>query len=303
MIAERANMIRLYRIYTEYFENGMIFIVLAFISMLVIYAFDRQIRPKRLFVYVPFIYTIVFLLNPWIYILMERLHIEYAYSRLFWSLPIVFAIAYALMLIWKIAERKYYIYVAVIAAVSITIMGTSIIAYQDTCKTSNRYHIPDETIKVAEIILKDDARENKTVIAPELISRSIRTYTSRVDVMFGAKGWNTYYKKDGEIGNTVDVMERQRRLYQEINSDCPDVDYILTSAWLLEWQYVVIKKNLVQREEMEERWFSYVGGTDEYDIYGALVIPQELKDYMEQHNNEDELLNRNELEETYVPEY
>lgn len=272
----------LVNMYMDYYGKSVIIVGIMFIAMMAVYAFDKRIRSKRLLVYIPLIYMVVVLLNPIGYDMAEKIGGEYAYTRLYWVIPSCFIIAYAYQMILKSGDKKYISIVTIILAVICVAFGQTFFMYPDSERAKNTYHIPQDTVDVVDIILKDSSRNEKKVIAPEEISQNVRIYTSKLEVMFGKWAWNCYYQKDGEEGNLVDVLERQERLYREINSETPDVEYILESAWLLEWQYIVLPKGRVTDEEMADGWFNPVGSTDSYDVYGCLVIPDELKEYMEQ---------------------
>ena len=60
-----------------------------------------------------------------------------------------------------------------------SIIGKPVITNENYQDTENKYKIPNEVIKVADIILNDSRREVK-VIAPEEISTWIREYSAEI---------------------------------------------------------------------------------------------------------------------------
>lgn len=266
-------------IYYSYFNRGSILVGVALMALIGVYAFDKRIRAKRLFLYIPLCYTVLLIINPFAYAFFEKLQLGYAYSRVYWFLPIPFLIAYFLIWAFKSINNIQRL------VLGITIIGLLLFSRSFVYtafpfyNAENPYHLPQDTVDVANIILNDDTRDGKKAIMPEELSRSTRIYTSKISVMFGALGWEMYYDEEEEDTNTINL---QNQLYNEINAQEPDTAAILRAAWALEWEYIVMPKGVVTEEEMNEGWFNLVGRSDNYDVYGCLVVPDELKDLEQQ---------------------
>lgn len=273
------NISRLINIYYNYFNKGSIWVGIALIALMCVYAFDKRIRAKRLFLYIPLLYIILLVINPFIYPLFEKLGVHYAYSRVYWFIPIMPVTAY--FLVWAVKNGNNIQRIVLALAFIITAVSSGSFVYKafPFRKVSNQYHLSQDIVDVADIILSDSTREGKKAIMPEEISRSTRIYTPRISVMFGASGWEMYYDEEKEDTNTINL---QNRLYTEINSENPDIDGILSAAWALEWEYIVLPKGRATEEQMSAGWFNYVGSSSGYDVYGCLVVTDEMKKSLEQ---------------------
>lgn len=268
------SIVRLIRIYYNYFDKGSIWVGIALLALMCVYAFDKRIRAKRMFLYIPLIYIILLIINPLAYWVFERAGIQYAYSRVYWFIPIMPVIAY--FLIWAVKNANN-IQKCVLALAFVIIMlfsGSFVYKAFPFGAAKNQYHIPQDTIDIADMILADNTRKGNKAVMPEAVSRSTRSYTSKIAVMFGAFGWEMYYDEDTEDTNTINL---QNQLYSEINSDEPDIGAILRAAWALEWEYIVLPKGKTSKEQMNEGWFNYIGSSDNYDLYGCLVVSDEFK--------------------------
>lgn len=279
------DIVRLIRIYYNYFDKGSIWVGIALLALMCVYAFGKRIRAKRMFLYIPICYIVLLIVNPFAYGIFEKMGLQYAYSRVYWFVPIMPVIAYFLVWAVKNGNNVQRIVLAISFAIIMLFSGSFVYKAFPFKAAENPYHISQDIIDIANTILADNAREGKKAVMPEEISRSMRIYTSRISVMFGALGWEMYYDEEKEDTNTINL---QNRLYSEINSETPDIDGILSAAWALEWEYVVLPKGKTTEEQMSAGWFSYLGSSDNYDVYGCLVVPDDvLKDLENQEQPDD----------------
>jgi hypothetical protein len=130
----------------------------------------------------------------------------------------------------------------------------------------NSYHIPDETIEVAELVKKTDAGHKVRAVMPEEMTFYVRQYDTDVYLAFGREMVMGYPAANGmyEVmtASKVDVWELIRKGRERLVST-----------------YVFSKYQLLS-DDPEEYGLIKIGETENYKVY---YDPEEL-DYVQSIN-------------------
>lgn len=234
--------------FLEYRGTGM-YIALFLVSMLYIFLKEKDKKIKIFFVYFPIIILLI-VLNPIFNKIVSSIFTESIYWRLYWMIPLSIEIAYAGILLIKEQKEKTKQIIATIGIIAIIIFSGKY-TYNETnfIKTGNLYKLPDESVRVAQLIGKD-TNERKKVIAPETILAHIRQIDASIELA---------YKRDPEglyTGNPI---------RQELNSG--NVKGLTELAQNENCNYIVFSKATVLTEPMEDYGYEKLDETQNFAIY------------------------------------
>ena len=203
------------------------------------------------------ILSIVVLCNPFVAVILKKIALETVYWRTLWILPMSVDIIVAITLILKkIRWRWLKILLSIIFLGTFSIIGKPVITNENYQDTENKYKIPNEVIKVADIILNDSRREVK-VIAPEEISTWIREYSAEIILQYGRgyiygyNGWNAENDYLQSILNAEVI-------------DLPKLDEVVR---LWGYEYLVLGEQSAEIGDVEILVYKFIGSTQQYNVF------------------------------------
>ena len=249
----------------EYFNNGdYIFFLFFLLSIITIFYFEKDIKIRDFFTW----YSIIILGVIWnpicIWVLNKFINMGAMY-RIYYMLPLVISIAYALT---KIIEKNKNIFqkllMVFVFTVLIVIFGECIFNQYSTIKVNNLYKLPDETVQVAKIISEDNETTYKKAIVPYEMSSHIRQLYANVELYYTRIISNP---KD-ENGNPRPYDTDEPLNYKPVQKlNAGDVPYITDLAKKNNINYVVFSRATVLSDKMENYGFELYKQTVTYDIY------------------------------------
>jgi len=252
----------------EYFNGGDYFAFGVFIVATVyIWITEKDKKIRDFFTW----YTVIILLIIWnpflVNILNEFINFSSLY-RLYYMLPLYVTIAFAFTKFISNRSNVFYKSAAIIAVlVFILFFGETYVfmnPYKETYFFNNLYKLPDETVKVADMIYNDDTYENKKAIVPYGMSSQIQQVHVSIDLLYTRLVSNP---KD-EDGNPMPTDSDDPAGYEPIQKiaegDTAYIDQICKDNQI---NYVVLSKDLELQEPMENYNFRVLGKTDDNIVY------------------------------------
>ena len=155
-------------------------LILLWILSFIYIIFGKNTINKCVFGKGCFVLWLIFL-NPFFYnIISNYITSQVVYYRLFWCIPILYMIAYAISetVLTLNQNRKI---IVVIGALLLYVWGTpqwSI--FRDVEKATNQYKLDGNIIEVADYMLDNGMRSEIRVIAPEDLGHYLRQYSSNI---------------------------------------------------------------------------------------------------------------------------
>lgn len=231
-----------------YFGDGWYFY---FLVAAVLYVLVRKRARKHAGF---FAYTVVALLllifNPIIAMVAEKMMEGSVYWRVFWTLPLLPLVAYAVTdVVWERKEWWMRLFACVMFAGMIFAGGKWIYTSENYTKAENTYKVPDQAAGVCGLILEDGAR-GRAIVHPDLITY-IRQYSADVTMLYGRKGYSE------KIVPVIEALQQQTI----------DVEYLEQTAESYECVYIVVKADADFTSAPQEIGWDLLGDTGMYCVY------------------------------------
>ena len=170
-------------VFKSFFGDGIWFFVVYLICVILTFFFG-ELKGKILCIYTPLLMLFV-LWNPVMGALIaENLTMTPSYWRVFWLIPIDFAIAYCVVLFYE----KRYIAVSIALGVSIIVCGKFMFTKNNNfIKAENMERIPEEVIVLGEIIASYG--DGQVVLANDMASTTLRQEYNEIELIFSRAGY------------------------------------------------------------------------------------------------------------------
>lgn len=183
---------------------------------------------------------LVLVYNPFAKYFWSKVMQEHLYWRMFWILPAVPVMAFVMtgLLQRKAVWKNLLLGVLVVAAIAVC--GKNVYTNGNFTKAENRFKLPQEAVMIADYMLTEDG-ETKAIV-PEAVFCYIRQYSSRISLLYGRD----------IIGFTSPVKNKRfHKVYEEMESDRPNVRTIMLAAKKYKCQYVVYDSAKILRGNPE----------------------------------------------------
>lgn len=234
--------------FLEFQGTGM-YIALFLVSLLYIYLKEKNNKVKNFLVFYPLVVLLV-TLNPIFNKIVSPIFKESTYWRVYWLIPLGLNIAYAAILLIKEQNEKAKKVIAIIGVIAIImISGKYIYNSENFIKTGNWYKLPDESVRIAQLIGKDTEAHKKAIV-PETIIAHIRQIDASIELAYKRDPEGKYENNSAYralvLGDVKPLTEFAK------NNDC---------------NYIVIKKDTVLTIDMKYFGFEKFDETKNYVIY------------------------------------
>ena len=244
LIEEMINWIKLY-------YGDAIFLTMAFFSYIYLYIYNSKIRKTIIY---PSAFLLFLLLNPILYKFIFRAG---RYWRFFWMLPNAIIIATAITLIAKKSDKRIH-KVIVISLVTLFIIVKGANVYQNAgfVKAQNLYKVDANTQAVCDAILEYD--KSPKCVMPSTLFCEARQYSGDIELMYG---------RDVQ-GYIRGVSDDVRKVYESMESDNPDYDYILSQS--LEGGYgfvITYDSKSIDDTILDKYGYNLINNVVGYNIY------------------------------------
>lgn len=249
----------------KYFNGGVYTSFIIFIAATIyILIIEKNKKIKDFFVW----YTVVILLVVWnpvaIYILNKFINFAALY-RIYFMLPLYVTISYAFTKL--ISRRKNVIIknsLIVVLIGYICFFHSESVFKNVTYKYNNFYKLPDESVKVADIIYNDDTYKEKKAIVPYGMSSQIQQIHASINLLYTRIVTNPKDENGKPMPTDSDDPAGYEPIEKINEGDTKYLDNLCKENMI---NYVVLSKNLVLQEPMEKYNFEELEKTDENIIY------------------------------------
>lgn len=210
LMSETLNTIK-YNI--ELYYGDFVFLIFAVIAFVYLAVTCKELRGKFLF---PIGLVIFCVVNP---ILYKFVFSEIIYWRMFWMIPDAVVIAIAAVYVIKNIKDKFKVFFIVIIPACVMFFGTNVYKNQEYKKTENYYKVPNDVIELCDIMLAID--DTPKCVMPVEFYLDARQYNGNIELLYGRNVMDKYIVKS---------CVAAKKIYQELNSETPDYDYILAMS-------------------------------------------------------------------------
>jgi len=244
----------------NYMGSGLILILyLACLAFLVLREKDKAKR--CIFVYMPVIVLVVFLLPPF-RMLFEMFGEDEISYRILWLVPMAVTIVYSAVKIMagepddgtgrmaKAKARPALILIA--AAILIAACGTFYYSSPYVSIAENEYHVPDVVVEICDQI-SVEGREVMAVFPDELMPY-VRQYTPYVCMPYGRQ-------LQTEWGTTTDD------LWEAMKLDTVDATYISQNAMARNCHYIIVDSEKAMIGSFNKNGYVLFGKVGKYNIF------------------------------------
>ena len=242
--------------FKSFIGNGWLMWICFCIALIICFFLGKEKRKKIVTVS---IILCVIIINPVVYRLIGDRFLSGVYWRLFWTLPIVTAIAVVLTELTARVRWEWLRAVAVAAlCLVIALTGRSVINHGTYMRAENDYQIPQAAIDVSDIVLEAAEGADVQIVAPDDLVCYIRQYTTKIKLAYGRDSW----------GFINTPQSWQMEIYDLMHSEEMDYRLLRETAYGYETRYIVFDTKLRNLpENMSELGFKPVGTTGQYSVY------------------------------------
>lgn len=231
-----------------YFSGGYYWILL---MLAVVFCLCIRGRKHRFLGWYTILYCVL-VLNPVSAVILSKLGLDGVYWRVFWMIPMGGLVAYALVKIIGIVNKKVLRGILVVVSVVIVICSGRLIYTSENFQLAeNVYKIPDNVLEVSECLEPGNA-----VLAPVDIMVWLRTYNADLYMPIGRQSY--YFEGNEEKNLLIDSLS---------NFNVTDVEYIATGAMEYGCKYIVLENNRQMVGDWETYGYYLADQTDEFLIY------------------------------------
>lgn len=221
-----------------YWGNWRILVLFAVIVLILLFRKKTGEYRKGLLMLLAVLLVLVY--NPPAKYFWAKVMQGHLYWRMFWILPAVPIMAFVMteLIRKKAAWKNLLLGILVVAA--IIVCGKNVYTNGNFTKAENKFKLPQEAVMIADYMLTEDG-ETKALV-PEEIFCHIRQYSSKIALLYGRD----------ILGFTSPVRnKRYHKVYEEMESERPNVQTIMRAAKKYECQYVVFDSAKILRGNPE----------------------------------------------------
>lgn len=234
--------------YTGFHQHKFLFVIYLFF-LLYLWVKEKDGRIRAVLVYAPTLLLLSFFCPLFRKVFVRLLNDAETYYRLLWLLQMSIVSAYGAV---KLFGRHRKTGLVVMCTVTV-LCGSFVYRSEYITKAENCYHLPQDAIEVADLIVPEEGRV--MALVPMDLIYYIRQYTTMINMPYGREmliaRWD-YYNDLYEAMEETDVISTAS--FTE-----------LTRAYGC--NYVVLKKDREVQEPLTDFGFALYAQTDDYLIY------------------------------------
>ncbi|MDD6056944.1 MAG: hypothetical protein PUB98_01585 [Clostridiales bacterium] len=199
------------------------------------------------------------ILNPITYQVVGEKFLSGVYWRLFWTLPIVTAVAVVLTELAGRWKKEWMRFLTVGAfCIVIALLGKSVINRGTYTVAANDYQLPQEVIAISDRILQETEGETVRVLMPDALVCYVRQYTTKITLAYGRDIW----------GFIAPPEAWEQELYQLAHDENIDYGRLCETALRYGCRFAVFDTEAAELpRDMERQGYTYVGAVEQYRIY------------------------------------
>ena len=208
-----------------YYADGF-YLILTIFAFMYLFAHFPELRVKFL---IPMGLIVMVVLNPLMYQLIFK---KVIYWRLFWMFPTAIIIGLAVIKMIQCCDNKIIkVGIALIFCGLVLLKGTNVFQYGGFTIIETLEKLPKEVQAVCNEILARE--EEPRCIMPQTLFCDVRQYSGDIYMMYGRNAH----------GHIAYMPEMETRVYEQMESEIPDYDYVLQKASEGDYNFVVTYEN------------------------------------------------------------
>lgn len=236
---------------TSYSGSGLL-LVLLLVAIFFLFFKEKDKNKRKMLVAYPILVLAVMFCPLWTIYIAKRDDAVILY-RLFWIIPSVIIVSYALVEAISLLPKKRTPFFMAGAVALIALCGRYIYANQFFSKAQNEYHISNTVVEICDRIIVP-GREVRACF-PEEFVQSVRQYTSLVLLPYG-RG----VLLEGSFEDHNDIKD-------ELIKDVVDSEVLCGLLRDSGTQYLVVDAKTVFSNDLSKYDYIYKFSIDGYDIY------------------------------------
>lgn len=215
-----------------YYADGF-YLTLAIFAFIYLYAHFPELRVKFL---IPIALIVVMVLNPVAYQLILK---KVIYWRLFWLFPTAVIIGLAVIKMVQHCDNIIMkVGIALLFCGLVLLKGTNVFENGGFTIIQTLEKIPKKVQAVCNEILARE--EEPRCIMPQTLFCDVRQYSGDIYLMYGRNAH----------GHIAYMPEMEARVYEQMESETPDYDFVLQKASEGDYTFVVTYENRPIEEEI-----------------------------------------------------
>lgn len=242
-------MINLFKLYAG---NGVL-MGLYLTAWVMIVALERKKENKTAFAFSAWYLPLV-IVNPLVGAVLEHFHmLPERIVRIYWLLPVFFAVAYGgALLVWR-AEQKFRlgILTTAIVVMGLVAAGNPIVTGENFIKAENVYKLPDGVIQIVNMINEDAGGGERKAAMPLSLSTYARQYDGTLPMLYGR------YPED----------DKATEVYEMMQWPSVPVGQVREKAMAEGCRYLVLDDTKEWADMPEEALLEFVGSYGNYCLY------------------------------------
>ncbi|MGN0251033.1 MAG: hypothetical protein ACI4EH_06705 [Oliverpabstia sp.] len=208
-----------------YYADGF-YLTLAIFAFIYLFVHFPELRAKFL---IPMGLVVVVVLNPVMYQLILR---KVVYWRLFWMFPTAILIGLAVIKMIQYCDNNIMkVGITLLFCGLVLLKGTNTFQHGGFTIVQTLEKLPKEVQAVCNELLAKE--EEPRCIMPQTLFCDVRQYSGDINMMYGrnAHGYIAY------------MPDMENRVYEQMESETPDYEFVLQKASEGDYTYVVTYEN------------------------------------------------------------
>ena len=193
------------------------------------------------------------------------------YYRIIWTIPMGVITAYGACKLFANHKRIGLI----LTSVLIILCGSLVYKSEYISKAENLYHIPQEVIKICDLIAPEDPEARTTALMPPELIHFVRQYDARINMPYGremlVERWGYYHE-------VYEVMERPETIIMED---------LLAATRKYYCEYIVLTTTRKTDVNPEEAGLTLLAVIDGYRIYQDPVTVEVVSEWSKYYEDEE----------------
>ena len=252
-----------------YTYGGGSWIVGIFLAVLIFFLVSLKGKNKKYVIY--YMVCGIMIYNQIFYGLIKKLGGKAEYYRFLWLMPIVPMLSAGVVLSVKKGNDKKDKAVMFLLCIWVLFgAGKTYLTQSNILPSENIYKIPDETIKISELIEEQKKEPYVTVAVDVQTELTLRQYDASFIYGISREAYLQGFVEPEQWTELGEKRKEEQMLMWMVNrGDTYDISAMKNAVRDLGIDYIVVKSEYVLDNYLEDVDFELIGSTDYYSIYGV----------------------------------